>query len=76
MKLFQSSEYTQILANTLNAISEFTSARDAVIQDMMSGLPIPTRKEIDDLEKELYELKKRIRRIEKERQPFLKGVAP
>jgi polyhydroxyalkanoate synthesis regulator phasin len=43
---------------------------------MMSGLPIPTRKEIDDLEKELYELKKRIRRIEKERQPFLKGVAP
>lgn len=76
MKLFQSSEYTQILANTLNAISEFTSARDAVIQDMMSGLPIPTRKEIDDLEKELYELKKRIRRIEKERQPFPKGVTP
>jgi class III poly(R)-hydroxyalkanoic acid synthase PhaE subunit len=69
MKLFQSSEYTQILANTLNAISEFTFARDAVIQDMMSGLPIPTRKEIDDLEQELYELKKRIRKIEKERQP-------
>ena len=67
MKLYQSSEYSQILANTLNAISGFTSARDAVIQDMMSGLPIPSRKEIDALEREVYELKKRIRTIEKER---------
>ncbi len=68
MKLFQSAEYTQILANTLNATAEFTTARDAVIQDMMSGLPIPTRKELDELERELYELKKRIRAVEKERQ--------
>lgn len=69
MKLYQSSEYNQILANTLNAISGFTSARDAVIQDMMSGLPIPGRKEIDDLEREVYELKKRIQAIEKARKP-------
>ncbi len=68
MKLFQSPEYTLTLANTLNATSDFTSARDAVIQDMMSGLPIPSRKEIDELERELYELKKRIRTIEKGRQ--------
>ena len=67
MKLYQSPEYSQILANTLNAISGFTSARDAVLQDMMSGLPIPSRKEIDALEREVYELKKRIRKIEKER---------
>lgn len=66
MKLFQSPEYTGILANTLNAISEFTSARDAVIQDMLSGLPIPSRTEIDELERELYELKRRIRSMEKE----------
>jgi polyhydroxyalkanoate synthase subunit PhaE len=67
MKLFQSPEYTRILANTLNAISDFSAARDAVIQDMMSGLPIPSRKEVDDLEREFYELKKRIREIEKDR---------
>jgi len=67
MKLFQSPEYTRILANTLNAISDFTAARNAVLQDMMSGLPIPSRKEVDDLERELYELKKRIRAIEKDR---------
>jgi polyhydroxyalkanoate synthase subunit PhaE len=69
MKLFQSPEYTRILANTLNAISDFTAARDAVIQDMLSGLPIPSRKEIDDLERELYELKKRIQALEKGHTP-------
>ncbi len=68
MKLFQSPEYTQILANTLNAVSDFTSARDAVLQDMMSTLPIPGRKEVDEMERELYELKKRIRMLEKEHQ--------
>jgi len=70
MKLFQSPEYSQILANTLNAITDFTCARDAVIQDMMNGLPIPSRKEIDDLEREIYELKKRIRALEKDHKPL------
>jgi polyhydroxyalkanoate synthase subunit PhaE len=65
MKLFQSPEYNQILANTLNAISDFSASKDAVIQDMLSVLPIPIRKEIDDLERELFELKKRIRVLEK-----------
>jgi hypothetical protein len=37
------------------------------MQDMMSVLPVPSRKEIDDLEREVYELKKRIRTIEKNR---------
>ena len=67
MKLFQSPGYTLILADTLNATSDFSSARDAVIQDMMSGLPIPSRKEVDDLEREVYLLKKRIQTIEKGR---------
>ncbi|MEI6261227.1 MAG: poly(R)-hydroxyalkanoic acid synthase subunit PhaE [Deltaproteobacteria bacterium] len=67
MKLFQSPEYNQVLANTLNAISDFSATKDAVIQDMMSVLPVPSRKEIDDLEREVYELKKRIRTIEKNR---------
>jgi class III poly(R)-hydroxyalkanoic acid synthase PhaE subunit len=65
MKLFQSPEYNLVLVNTLNAISDFSATKDAVIQDMMSVLPVPNRKEIDDLEREVYELKKRIRAIEK-----------
>ncbi len=73
MKLFQSPEYNRILANTLNAISDFSASKDAVLQDMLSGLPIPSRKEIDDLERELYELKKRIRALEKDRKPLARS---
>jgi polyhydroxyalkanoate synthase subunit PhaE len=76
MKLFQSPEYNRILANTLNAISDFSASKDAVIQDMLSVLPIPSRKEIDDLERELYELKKRIRALEKDHTPPLNHANP
>lgn len=70
MKLFQSPEYNRILANTLNAISDFSASKDAVVQDMLSVLPIPSRREIDDLERELYLLKKRIQTLEKDRRPL------
>ena len=69
MKLFQSPEYNRILANTLNAITDFSASKDAVIQDMLSVLPIPSRREIDDLERELYDLKKRIQALEKGHAP-------
>lgn len=68
MTLFQSSEYIQTLGKAMNAISEFTTAKDAVFEDLLSVLPIPKRKEIDDLEREIYELKKRINALEKKRQ--------
>ncbi len=65
MTLFQSAEYIRTLGKTIDAISEFTAAKDAVFEDLLSSLPIPNRKEIDDLERELYELKKRLRILEK-----------
>jgi hypothetical protein len=66
MKLFQSPEYLQTLAKTLASLSEFSVAKDAVFEDILRVLPIPNRSEIDDLEREIYELKKRIRIIEKQ----------
>ncbi len=65
MTLFQSTDYIQTLGRTVNAISEFAMAKDAVFEDMLSVLPIPKRKEIDDLEREIYELKKRLSALEK-----------
>ncbi|MFZ5572577.1 MAG: poly(R)-hydroxyalkanoic acid synthase subunit PhaE [Thermodesulfobacteriota bacterium] len=65
MTLFQSSEYVQTLGKTMDAISEFTAAKDAVLEDFLGSLPIPNRKEIDGLEREIYELKKRLRMLEK-----------
>ena len=67
MTLFQSPEYIQTLAQTLKTLSDFSAARDAVLEDMLSSLPIPRRKEIDELERDVYELKKRVRMLEKQK---------
>lgn len=66
MKLFQSPEYLQTLAKTMASLSEFSVAKDAVFEDILKVLPIPNRSEIDDLEREIYELKKRLRILEKQ----------
>ena len=65
MTLFESSEYTQVLGNTLNAMEEYTTARQQLVQDIMQMFQMPTNKEMDELYKEIYALKKRIKKLEK-----------
>jgi len=65
MTLFQSPEYIQTLGKTLQSMSEFTMARNEVLEDMLSALPIPKQKDLDDLYHELYILKKRMKMLEK-----------
>lgn len=65
MTLFQSSEYTRILNKTLHSMSEFSEAKKDLLQDtLLYTLPIPTQKEMDELYKEIYLLKKRIKELE------------
>jgi len=65
MTLFQSSEYTKILNKTLHSMSEFSEAKKDLLQDtLLYTLPIPTQKEMDELYKEIYLLKKRIKELE------------
>ncbi len=65
MTLFQTPEYVEALSNTVSALSRFSKSRDSVIEDMMQGLPIAQRSEIDELAKEVYLLKKKIKALEK-----------
>ena len=67
MTLFQTPEYIETLARTLNSLSAFRTSRDAVIEDMLSGLPVPVQSEIDDLYEEIHRLKRRLRALEKEK---------
>lgn len=66
MNLFKSPEYSLALGETLATLEEFLKSRDAVIQDILKGLSIPTQKDMDDLYKEVYQLKRKIRKLEKE----------
>ena len=67
MTLFQSHEYTRTLNKTLDSLSEFSIAKKEVLQDFMNMLPVPTQKEMDELYKEIYLLKKRIKALEKKK---------
>ena len=65
MTLFQSSEYGRAQQNVLNTMSDFSVIKNDLMQDMLNTMPIATQKDLDDLYKEMYLLKKRIKVLEK-----------
>jgi len=65
MTLFQSPEYANILSRTLDAMSDFTVAKNDLMEDMLNVFPIPKQKDMDELYREIYLLKKRIKALEK-----------
>jgi hypothetical protein len=67
MSLFKSPEYISSMAKTLGALEDFIVARNAIAQDFLKTMAVPTQDELDELYKDLYHLKKRIRILEKEK---------
>jgi hypothetical protein len=75
MTLFQTPEYEAALGKTITVLTEFSRAKDAVLEDMLQRFPVASRTELDDLARQVYELKKRIRYFEKRQKPMLAGDA-
>lgn len=65
MELLKSNEYRKTLRETLNTLHDFRAARAEYIMDQMHDLPIPTNRDMDDLSKDLYLLKKRVKELER-----------
>jgi class III poly(R)-hydroxyalkanoic acid synthase PhaE subunit len=65
LDLLRSPEYTESLKNTVMALKDFRMARQQYLIDLLQDIPVPTHKEMDEVYKDLYELKKRLRRLEK-----------
>ena len=65
MVLFKSREYTEVLHKTIDATSEFVRARKEVLADMLQSLPVASEKDLDELAREIYEIKKRLKALEK-----------
>lgn len=68
MTMFQEPEYVQTLSNTISALADYAAARNSVLEEMAGTLPIAKRSELDELAREVHELKKRTRRLEKQTQ--------
>jgi hypothetical protein len=65
MELFKQSEFIEGLSDTLEALEDYSAARQAVVDDFLKMNAIPTQNEMDELYKEIYHLKKRMRGYEK-----------
>lgn len=66
MNLFKQSEYTDEMGNTLFALNEFVGAKQTVINDVLKQINIPSYPDLDELSKEIYLLKKRVRSLERQ----------
>ena len=65
MTLFKSPDYVESMGKTLDTMNEFMAIRQEVAEDLLQTLPVPTQREVDDLYKEIYLLKKKIKALEK-----------
>ncbi|MDD2673225.1 MAG: poly(R)-hydroxyalkanoic acid synthase subunit PhaE, partial [Syntrophales bacterium] len=63
--LLRSPDYLQSLEKTLKALQDYRKTRQQFMIDIIQDLPIPTNKEMDELYREVYLLKKRVRELEK-----------
>ncbi len=65
MTLLQSNEYKEVLKNTINSVTDFKQAREEMLYDLLKSVPVPTNKEMDELYKDIYKMKKKLRKLEK-----------
>ncbi|MGW8302996.1 MAG: poly(R)-hydroxyalkanoic acid synthase subunit PhaE [Desulfobacterales bacterium] len=65
MTLLKSPEYTSKMHTTLGAFENFVAAKNEILKDFLQTLPVPTDKDMDELYREIYLLKKRLREHEK-----------
>jgi class III poly(R)-hydroxyalkanoic acid synthase PhaE subunit len=66
MTLLKSPQYTRVLNRMLQNLVSYKNARNELIADAFQNIPIPTNREMDELYKEMYHLKKRVTVLEKQ----------
>ncbi|MDI6733187.1 MAG: poly(R)-hydroxyalkanoic acid synthase subunit PhaE [Planctomycetota bacterium] len=64
-QLFKTPAFTEVIRRTLDSYLDFRKQHFAVMEEMLKATPIITRTEIDDVYQELYNLKKRIKELER-----------
>jgi polyhydroxyalkanoate synthase subunit PhaE len=65
LSFLRSGEYMESMNEVLQALEDFLLARQKVFQMCLQMLSIPTNGDLDDLAKEFYTLKKRLKEAEK-----------
>lgn len=75
MTLLKSPEYTQVMTNTIDSLVNYKKAREEMLNDIIGQFPVPTQREMDELYKDIYEMKKQIKSLTK-RLEAVAGATP
>lgn len=65
MTLLKSPEYTTVMDSAIDANLQYVKAREEVMYDLLQKFPIPTNRDMDELYKDFYLLKKKVRELAK-----------
>lgn len=63
---FASDEFTNLLAELIEAYMDYKTMASQVIEKQLSALPIPVKSDMDSLYKTVYDLRKEVRTLRKE----------
>ena len=66
MVLLKSKKYILVLKQTIDSLAEYRKTRDEAMCRILKLLPIPTNREMDDVYKELYTIKRQLRQLSNE----------
>jgi polyhydroxyalkanoate synthase subunit PhaE len=69
MTLLQSAEFIRTLSHTLNALEDFAAAKEELLADALEALSLPSRRDLDDVYREMYLLKKSSKAMAKKLAP-------
>lgn len=65
LSLLRSQEYGDAMRKILTALREYRMTKEQLLIDALQDLPVPTNRDMEELYKDLYILKKRVRELEK-----------
>ncbi|GBC63602.1 hypothetical protein DENIS_4600 [Desulfonema ishimotonii] len=63
MTLLKSPEYTQVMDEAIAALLQYKAAKEDMLCDVLRNFPVPTNRDMDELSKEIYLLKKKVRTL-------------
>lgn len=66
MHLLNSREYTNVLNNTISSLADYKTIKNDIISFILKDLQVPTNKEMDEVYKDLYHTKKKVKSLNTE----------
>lgn len=74
MELLKSREYTDVLNNTITSLAAYKGVKNEVTDVFLKEMQIPTGREMDEVYKDIYQMKRRIRELTRQVERLQNGL--